>query len=157
MSDYTPRGLHFEDIEIGLKVTSASRTISEADIMLFAGLSGDWNPIHVDAEFAKQSLFGERVAHGLLGLSIATGLAMQLGFLDHTVDAFTSLDWKFRGPIKIGDTIHMTAEATKKKAMPGGAGGFVGFNIEVKNQRGETIQRGEWMIVVKGKPKTSNG
>ena len=155
MSDYTPRGLYFEDCEVGLKVTSAGRTISEADILLFAGLSGDWNAIHVDAEYARQSMFGERVAHGLLGLSIASGLAMQLGFLDRTVEAFTSLDWKFRAPIKIGDTIHMVAEVAKKKAMPGGqGGGFVSFNITVKNQRGETVQRGEWMIVVKGKPKT---
>ena len=153
MSDYIPRGLYFEDCEVGLKVTSAGRTISEADIMLFAGLSGDWNAIHVDAEYARQSLFGERVAHGLLGLSIASGLAMQLGFLDRTVEAFTSLDWKFRAPIKIGDTIHMVGEVVRKKAMPGGQGGFVNFSIVVKNQRGETVQRGEWMIVVKGRPR----
>jgi acyl dehydratase len=155
MSTYQSRGLYFEDCEAGLKVTSAGRTISEADIMQFAGLSGDWNAIHVDAEYAKTSMFGERVAHGMLGLSIATGLAMQLGFLDRTVEAFTGLDWKFRAPIKIGDTIYMTAEVTKKKAMPGGAGGgFVSFNIVVKNQRDETVQRGEWTLVVKGKPKT---
>jgi len=152
MSEYQPRGLYFEDCTPGLKVASAGRTISESDIMLFAGLSGDWNPIHVDAEYAKQSMFGERVAHGLLGLSIASGLAMQLGFLDRTVEAFTSLDWKFRGPIKIGDTIHMTAEVTKTKAM-GDTGGFVFFNVVVKNQRGETVQRGEWAVVVKSKPK----
>ena len=152
MSDYQPRGLYFEDLTPGLKVTSAGRTISEADIMQFAGLSGDWNPMHVDAEYAKQSIFGERVAHGLLGLSIASGLAMQLGFLDRTVEAFTSLDWKFRAPIKIGDTIRMTAEVTKTRAM-GKSGGFVTFNVVVKNQRDETVQRGEWMIVVKGKPK----
>ena len=152
MSDYPSRGLYFEDMTPGLKVTSAGRTISEADIMQFAGLSGDWNPMHVDTEYAKQSIFGERVAHGLLGLSIAVGLAMQLGFLDRTVEAFTSLDWKFRAPIKIGDTIHMTAEVTKMRAM-GQGGGFVTFNIVVRNQRGETVQRGEWMIVVKGKPR----
>ena len=152
MSDYQPRGLYFEDLTPGLKVTSAGRTISEADIMQFAGLSGDWNPMHVDAEYAKQSIFGERVAHGLLGLAIASGLAMQLGFLDRTVEAFTSLDWKFRAPIKIGDTIRMTAEVTKTRAM-GKSGGFVTFNVVVKNQRDETVQRGEWMIVVKGKPR----
>lgn len=151
MSDYQARGLHFEDCTAGLKVTSAGRTISESDIMQFAGLSGDWNPIHVDAEYAKTSIFGERVAHGLLGLSIASGLAMQLGFLDRTVEAFTALDWKFRAPIKIGDTIHMTAEVTKTRAM-GQTGGFVTFNIAVKNQRDETVQRGEWTLLIKGKP-----
>ena len=152
MSDYQPRGLYFEDLAPGLKVSSAGRTISEADIMQFAGLSGDWNPMHVDAEYAKQSIFGERVAHGLLGLAIASGLAMQLGFLDRTVEAFTSLDWKFRAPIKIGDTVHMTAKVTKTRAM-GASGGFVTFNVVVKYQRDETVQRGEWMIVVKGKPR----
>jgi acyl dehydratase len=120
--------------------------------MQFAGLSGDWNSMHVDAEYAKQSIFSERVAHGLLGLSIAVGLAMQLGFLDRTVEAFTSLDWKFRAPIKIGDTIRTTAEVTKTRAV-GPSGGFVTFNVVVKNQRDETVQRGEWTIVIKGKPK----
>ena len=157
MATYQPRGLYYEDMEIGYKVVSAGRTISEADIMTFAGISGDWNAIHVDAEYAKTSAFGERVAHGLLGLSIASGLAMQLGFIDRTVEAFTSLDWKFRAPIKIGDTIHMEAEVTQKKLVPGGMGGFVTFNIVVKNQRDETTQRGTWTVVVKSKPKTESG
>lgn len=152
MTSYQPRGLYYEDFEIGHKVVSASRTISEADIMAFAGLSGDWNPLHVDAEYAKTSPFGQRVAHGLLGLSIAAGLAMQLGFLDRTVEAFSSLDWKFRAPIYIGDTLHIEAEVTQKKAVPGGLGGFVSFNVVAKNQRDETTQKGTWMVVVKSKP-----
>ena len=152
MSTYQPRGLYYEDFEIGHKVVSASRTISEADIMAFAGLSGDWNPMHIDAEYAKTSPFGQRVALGLLGLSIAAGLAMQLGFLDRTVEAFTSLDWKFRAPIYIGDTLHIEAEVTQKKAVPGGLGGFVSFNVVAKNQRDETTQKGTWMVVVKSKP-----
>ncbi len=148
---YRPRGLYYEDLEVGHKEVSAGRTISEADIMAFAGISGDWNPMHVDAEYAKTTPFGERVAHGMLGLSIATGLAMQLGFLDRTVEAFTSLEWKFRAPIKIGDTIHLEAEVTQKKAV-GTAGGFVSFNVVVKNQRDETTQKGTWMIMVKSRP-----
>jgi acyl dehydratase len=152
MSDYQPRGRYFEDCTPGLTITSAGRTVGEADILQFAGLSGDWNAIHIDAEYAKTSMFGERVAHGLLGLSIASGLAMQLGLLDRTVEAFTSLDWKFRAPIKIGDTIHITIEVVKTRAMSSG-GGFVTFNVVVKNQRDETVQKGEWMIVVKGRPK----
>ena len=152
-----PRGLYFEDFEVGYKVQSNGRTISEADIMAFAGLSGDWNPIHVDAEYARTAMFGERVAHGLLGLSIASGLAMQMGFLDQTVEAFTGLEWKFRAPIKIGDTILVEAELKDKKLAPGGASGFVEFNVAVKNQRGERVQRGTWMIVVKCKPKAESG
>lgn len=157
MTAYQPRGLYFEDFEIGQKVVTAARTISEADIMAFAGLSGDWNPVHVDAEYARTAIFGERVAHGLLGLSIASGLAMQLGFLDRTVEAFTGLDWKFRAPIKIGDTIFAEAEVKEKKLAPGGAGGFVEFNVAIKNQRGERVQRGTWMVVVKCKAKVESG
>ncbi len=153
MTDYQARGLYYEEMEIGYKVVTAGRTISEADIMAFAGISGDWNAIHVDAEYAKTAGFGERVAHGMLVLSVATGLAMQMGFLDRTVEAFTGIDWKFRAPTKIGDTIHVEAEVTQKKAVPGGMGGFVSFNIVVKNQRDETVQKGGWMIVVKSKPK----
>lgn len=152
MSGYQPRGLYYEDLEVGHRVVSAGRTISEADIMAFAGVSGDWNAIHIDAEYAKTAGFGERVAHGLLVLSIASGLAMQMGFLDRTVEAFTSIDWKFRSPTKIGDTIHIEAEVTQKKSVPGGMGGFVSFSIAVKNQRDETVQKGSWMIVVKSRP-----
>ena len=148
-----PHGLYFEEFEPGYKVMTNGRTISEADIMLFAGLSGDWNPMHTDAEYARQGMFGERVAHGLLGLSMASGLALQTGFLNHTVEAFTGLDWKFRAPIKIGDTIVVEAEVKAKKLAPGSASGFVEFNVNVKNQRGERVQRGTWMIVVKCKPK----
>jgi 3-hydroxybutyryl-CoA dehydratase len=148
---YQPRGLYYDEFEIGQKIVTAGRTISEADIMAFAGLSGDWNSLHVDAEYAKTAVFGERVAHGMLGLSIATGLAMQLGFLDRTVEAFTSLDWKFRAPIKIGDTIHVEAEVAHKRAV-GKAGGFVTFNLVIKNQRDEITQKGTWMVMVKGEP-----
>ena len=79
-------GLYFEDYEIGDSVTTQGRTITEADIVNFAALSGDWNPIHVDAEYAKGGMFGERIAHGLLGLSVATGLAARLGFINETAD-----------------------------------------------------------------------
>ncbi len=152
-----PHGLYFEEFEPGYKMTTNGRTISEADLMAFAGLSGDWNPMHVDAEYAKATMFGERVAHGLLGLSIASGLALQTGFLNRTVEAFTGLDWKFRAPIKIGDTITVEADVKEKKLAPGGTSGFVEFNVMVRNQRGERVQRGTWMIVVKCRPKAEAG
>jgi 3-hydroxybutyryl-CoA dehydratase len=146
------RGLYFEDFSVGDTVTSAARTITEADIVSFAALSGDWNAIHVDAEFAKSGMFGERIAHGLLGLSIASGLAVRLGFIEDTVIAFMGLDWKFRAPIKIGDTIHMQAQIAEKKPMPRLGGGLVTLNVEVLNQRGETTQKGTWSMLMKMKP-----
>ena len=112
-----PRGKYFEEFEIGYEVESAARTITETDVMLFAGLSGDYNQLHTDVEFAKNTLFGERVAHGLLGLSIASGLASRLGFIEGTAKAFTGLEWKFRAPIKIGDTIRIRITVKQKKEM----------------------------------------
>lgn len=109
-----PRGRYFEEFEIGDEVETAARTVTETDVMLFAGLSGDYNQLHTDAEFARGTLFGERIAHGLLGLSIASGLASRLGFVEGTAEAFTGLEWKFRGPIKIGDTIRVRLKVQRK-------------------------------------------
>lgn len=146
------RGRYFEEFEIGDTVESAGRTVTETDIVLFAGLSGDSNQLHTDAEFAKETIFGERIAHGLLGLSIASGLASRLGFIEGTAQAFTGLDWKFRGPIKIGDTIRMRATVRKKKEMSRLGGGFVVFDVVILNQRDETVQKGTWTILVKSTP-----
>lgn len=145
------QGLYFEDYTIGDSTTSQGRTVSEADIVGFAALSGDWNSIHVDAEYAQKGPFGERIAHGMLGLSIATGLAARLGFIDETIIAFMGLEWKFRGAIKIGDTIKMRATVAEKKAAARLGGGLVTFNVEVINQRSETVQKGTWTMLVKTK------
>ncbi len=147
----TRQGLYFEDYTTGDSVTSQGRTVTEADIVSFAALSGDWNAIHVDAEYAKKGMFGERIAHGMLGLSIATGLAARLGFIDETIIAFIGMEWKFRGAIKIGDTIRMCATVAEKKAAPRMGGGLVTFGVEVINQRDERVQKGTWTMLVKMK------
>jgi acyl dehydratase len=155
MADETnrPRGRYFEEFVVGDKMTSQGRTITESDIVAFAGLSGDYNPVHTDAEFCKGSQFGERIAHGLLVLSVASGLAWQLGFMAGTADAFLSLECKFTGPTKIGDTLKVSAEVAQKRGMPGSTGGMVMFNVEVKNQRDEVIQRGKWNVLVRSQSK----
>lgn len=145
------RGLYFEEFTVGDSITSAGRTITESDVVAFAALSGDWNTIHTDAEFARSTMFGERIAHGLLGLSVASGLAVRLGFLDETVIAFMGLEWKFRAPIKIGDTIHVAAQISEKKPVPRLGGGIITLNVEVLNQRGEATQKGVWNMLVKMK------
>jgi 3-hydroxybutyryl-CoA dehydratase len=147
-----PRGRYFEEFEIGDVVETAARTVTETDIVLFAGLSGDYNQIHTDAEFTKGTRFGERVAHGLLGLSIASGLAAQMGLIEGTVEAFTGLEWKFRSPILIGDTIRVRLEVKRKKEMPRLGGGFVTLDVAVLNQRDETVQKGTWTALIKGAP-----
>lgn len=151
-ASFLPRGRYFEEFTVGDEVISPGRTVTEADIVAFAAFSGDYNQLHTDAEYAKDTIFGERIAHGLLGLSIASGLAARLGFIEGTAEAFRGLNWKFRGPIKIGDTIHIEAQVARKKEMQRLGGGIVVFDVAVINQRGETVQKGQWTVLVKSKP-----
>ena len=142
------QGLTFEQFQVGDSIESAGRTITEADIVQFAGLSGDWNQMHTDAEYCKGTVYGQRVAHGLLVLSVASGLAMRLGFLETTVKAFMGLEWKFRAPVMIGDTIRMRATVTKKYEMARLGGGVVIFHVDVLNQADRVVQKGEWEVLV---------
>ncbi len=144
--------MYFEEMPEGLELTSPARTVTEADVVLFAGLSGDYNPLHTDAEYARGTRFGQRIAHGLLGLSIASGLANRLGFIESTAIAFMGLEWKFKAPIFIGDTIAMTARVVRKRALPRLGGGVVVLAVALKNQRGEITQEGEWSVLVKSRP-----
>lgn len=147
-----PRGLFFEELTDALTIVSAGRTVTETDIVMFAGLSGDYNPLHTDEEYSKQTMFKGRIAHGLLGLSIASGLAMQMGFMTGTVEAFRELTWQFRKPVLIGDTLQTVIKVKEKKALRGYHGGLVTFAISVINQKGEAAHKGTWTILVKGKP-----
>ena len=149
-----PRGRYFEEFAVGDKILTTARTVTEADIVTFAGLSGDFNQIHIDAEFAGGTPFKARVAHGLLGLSIASGLAVQTGFMEQTVMAFREIDeWKFSTPIYIGDTIHVEMEVLELRALPRLGGGSLVIALDVKNQKGETTQKGKWTVLIQGKPK----
>jgi 3-hydroxybutyryl-CoA dehydratase len=145
------KGLFFEEFEVGQTITSVGRTITEADVVAFAALSGDWNPIHTDAQFAAQHPFGQRVAHGLLCMSVASGLANRLGFLEETALAFREIgDWKFSLPVFFGDTIRMKATVTETKPMRRLGGGLVNLKVEVLNQDDKVVQRGTWGVLVKG-------
>lgn len=150
----TVRGMYFEEFEAGQRIVSPGRTISESDINNFAGLTGDYTQIHTDIEFSKNTPYGQRIAHGLLGLSFAMGLATRTGMLEGTVMAFREiLEWKFVKPIFIGDTIHVEIEVKETKGMPRVGGGLVTIAAEVKNQRDETTMKGLWTALVAGKPK----
>ena len=145
-----PRGLTFEEFQIGDQVESVGRTITETDVVNFAAISGDWNLIHTDAEYSKEQMYGQRIAHGLLILSIASGQAVRLGFMEDTVIAFRSIDWKFVKPVFIGDTVHLRVTVEEKKAMRRLGGGLVNFKVEVVNQADDVTQRGNWELLVKG-------
>ena len=148
------RGLYFEEFEIGMTIVSAGRTITESDIVMFAGLSGDFNQIHTDAEYSKASLAGQRVAHGLLCLSIASGLAVRTGFMDGTVQFFREVaEWKFIKPVFIGDTIHVVVTVLETKDLRRMGSGLVALDVDVHNQRDESVMRGIWRILVAPRPK----
>ena len=150
----SPQGLYFEEFSVGQKIVSRGRTLAESDIMIFAGLSGDFNQIHTDAEFSRTTPFGQRIAHGMLGASIASGLAMRTGVLEGTVMAFREInDWKFIKPIFIGDTIRVELEIMETKALPRVGGGSVVIALDVKKQDGETAMRGTWTVLVTSRPK----
>jgi acyl dehydratase len=148
-----PRGLYFEEFETGMRITTPGRTITESDIVSFAGLSGDYTSIHTDAVYSATTPFGQRVAHGLLVLSIASGLGARTGVLEGTVMAFREInEWKFVKPVFIGDTIHVVMEVTETKAMPRINGGAVVLKLDVLNQNGEVVMKGNWTVLMMSKP-----
>ena len=131
--------LYFEDFVIDSVSTSRSRTITEADIVNFAGLSGDFVELHMSETYAAQGPFGKRIAHGALIFSISTGLTIQLGQITNTVIAFYGVDkLRFTKPVFIGDTIHVARKVISKE--PKGEGrGVVTFETNVLNQHGDTV------------------
>ncbi len=130
---------HFEDFELGQKTVTRSRTITEADIVNFAGLSGDFIELHMSEEFARQGPFGKRIAHGLLLLAISSGLTVQTGQTTDTVIAFYGIDrLRFTHPAFIGDTIHVEKEVVALDRKGAGRG-IVTFNTQVLNQNGEPV------------------
>ena len=151
MSEARARGMYFEEFVLGQEILSPARTVTETDVVQFAGLSGDYNVLHTDAEFAKSTPYGQRIAHGLLGLSLASGLAARAGFIEGTAQAFMGLNWKFRAPIFLGDTIRLLTRVSRLRPMPSMGGGVVVFELTVLNQRDETAQEGEWTLLVKSR------
>jgi acyl dehydratase len=144
-------GLYFDDFPLDEEYTSPGRTVTETDLVMFSGLSGDYTQIHSDVEFAKTTPFGQRIAHGALIFSIATGLVSRLGVIEGTAIAFLGLTWKFAKPVLIGDTICVKLKAIKKRAM-GAEAGMVVAAVSVVNQRDEVVESGEWTVLIRRKP-----
>ena len=141
--------LHFDDLAVGMRWVSARRTVTEADIAAFAGVSGDFNPIHVDAEYASGTVFGGRVAHGGLVLAIATGLRQQQGTFRGTLKAWLGMrEWHFTAPVRIGDTVHVITEVTELRDTKDPLAGLAIQRVEVRNQRDETVAKGEFVTLM---------
>jgi acyl dehydratase len=135
-------------LEQGLSVVTPGRTIGEGDINLFAGLVGDFTPVHVDAAFAATTPFKGRIAHGPLAMATAIGMLTQTGILGEKVIGLVNLNWDFSGPVMLGDTIRarVTVEQLRPTSKPGRS--LATFAFEVINQREEAIQRGRMLVIV---------
>ncbi len=141
---------YFEDFNVGEIAVTRARTITETDIVMFAALTGDWYPLHTDAEYSRKGPFGERIAHGMLILSIANGL---MPLYEMAIVAFYGMDRvRFTAPTKIGDTIHVELEVTEKQDK-GDLGGVITLKESVKNQRDETVAVSTKRVMLAKKPK----
>lgn len=143
------RGLTFDQFEIGARYVSQARTVTEADVVAFAGLSGDFNPLHTDAEFARSTPFGERIAHGMLSVAMATGMANWTGVFEGTTLALMEQVIRYKGAVKFGDTIHLELEVIEKKPTSKPDRGVVRFSARVINQRDEVVVDGEWTLLMR--------
>lgn len=147
--------MSFDDLTVGDEWESPRRTVTETDVVNFAGLSGDFNPIHVDHEQARQGPFRKPVAHGLLGLSIASGLTSHAPRVD-TLAFLAILEWKFLQPIAFGDTIHVVTRVAALEPRGRGRRGVVTWHRKIMNQAGETLQEGLIQTLVRN-PKAGPG
>lgn len=149
MSSYEPRGRTFDQFEEGEVIVTAQRTITESAVDRFAGLSGDFNPLHTNEEFAKDTPFGTRIAHGMLVASVATGLANQLGIFEGTTIALLEQTMRYKGAVQFGDTVHLELTVANKKESSKPGRGTVVFDTATKNQRDETVIEGQWVLLMR--------
>lgn len=140
--------LYYEDFHLGQEFTTKGRTVTEADIVNFAALSWDTNALHTDAEFAKGTPFGERIAHGMLGLVFHAGLSQMLGITDGTLLAFMGMTWSFHHPIKINDTIHVAQRVKELRETSQPDRGLLTFEKELLNQHGQVVQSGTTTVLI---------
>jgi len=142
--------LYFDELTVGDCWESRRRTITETDVVNFAGLSGDYDPLHVDHEAAKSTPFGRPIAHGLLGLSLLAGLSSTAPSMQ--TKAFVGVDnWQFLRPLFIGDTVHVKTEVAKLDSK-NSRQGRVTWRRQLINQSGEVVQQGEFETIVAGTP-----
>lgn len=141
--------LYYEDFEVGAEYETPGRTITESDIVQFAALTGDWNPVHTDEEYCKHTFYGQRIAHGMLGMSYIEGMKFRLGHFDGT--AIASLGWSvtFPKPIFIGDTIRVKVKIASKRETKKPDRGILVEEVQIVNQRDEVVTEAEHTVMVK--------
>lgn len=143
-------GLWFDDAEVGMRFDTPRRTVTEADVVNFCGVSGDFHALHTDAEAMRDSQFGERIAHGALILSIVTGLRGRLSIFTDSLLAFAEIRrWRFLRPVLIGDTIRVTNEIVELRPTSKPDRGVMVQKVAVFNQRDELVHDGEMVSILK--------
>lgn len=144
------RGRYWEEFTVGEVLVTGRRTVDGGDVSRFAGLTGDFNPLHIDAEFARTTPFGERVAHGILTLAVSNGQQNLAGWFEGTTFALLGLDKvKFTVPVKFGDTVHTEMRVREAKPSSKADRGVVVFDVAVKNQRGEAVCTYETAVLMR--------
>jgi acyl dehydratase len=142
--------LYFEDVEVGFRFETPARTVTESDLVAFAGVSGDFNPLHTDSDFAARSIYGERIAHGALVLSLATGLRQRTGLFDGTLMGLLEIRrWQFAAPVRIGDTIRVANEIIELRPTSKPDRGIMAQRIDVLNQDDAVVASGEFVMLLR--------
>lgn len=143
----------FEDAQLGTRFTTTTRTLTETDLVNFAGVSGDFNKVHMDEHAMADTDFGHRIMHGLLVFSIANGLRSQTGVFDDSIYAFAEVrSWKFLKPVYIGETIHAVTEIVDRRETSKPGRGIIVQQVDVINQDGVTVQSGELVAMMLSRP-----
>lgn len=146
------RGRYFEEFVIGEEFESPGRTITEADVMMFAGLSGDYNQVHTDEEYCKkQSIYQTRIAHGLFGLALVEGLKSRIGLFEGTAIASLEWTWRFKKPLLIGDTLTVRWKIARKRDTKKPDRGIIWEEVQLLNQREELVAEGEHTVMIQRK------
>lgn len=142
-------GKFYEDLNIGDEWVTPARTLTETDLMTYCYLTGDYNPVHTDEEYMKTTQFGERIFHGMCTAAMTSGLVQRLGILEGTVVALLEVNWRFKSPVKIGDTIKVIVRIGDKRETRRPDAGFLVTQRKVVNQRGEVVVEGETKMLIR--------
>ncbi len=147
---FTSAHLFFDDVRVGQEWESLGRTVTEADVVNFAGLSGDFNPIHVDHEFARNTPFGRPIAHGLLVLALGSGLTVNCPPM-RTLAFMQIKEWRLLEPVFIGDTLRVRTKVLDKQVSGRGRRGVITWQRQLFNQNGRVVHEGVTVTMVEGR------
>ena len=145
-------GPFLDDFIVGEEIITEGRTITRSDVVNFAGVSGDFAPLHMDMEYGRKTIFGQSIAHGLGVLAFASGKIVSSGIFDNLIAFYGIEEWQFSAPLFFGDTIRSRIRVKEKRATDKGGRGLVDLYIEIINQKDVALEKGVWRVMIKEKP-----